>query len=297
MHQESRCSEETRNLSEEIKGSYFESFNGASIKLYEFGGRGPLLLIAHATGFNSRAYYALGSYLSNEFSVIGIDAEGHGGSQKTSDGQNWSNYAKHITFYLQSHGISEIYGFGHSFGGAALLQVVANVPRVFRAVIAYEPVIFPGPSATEPNFSSPIAQLTLKRQFTFDSRTRAIENFESKPPMNNFAPGVVADYVDGGTFINAEGMTELSCHRDFEAAIYAHAQMAGVDEVLPKVQCPVTYLYGDVSRDFSIEFYQAVAAKTPQGKLTSIDSVGHFGPFEDPRRISELVIKSCVEDQ
>ncbi len=281
-------------MNSDIVSTYFKSFNGTKLRVYNFGGTGPVLLLAHATGFNARAYSKLASQLIDTFTVIGIDAEGHGGSDVTPDGNKWSNYPQHIAHYLEAQSLRQVYGFGHSYGGAALLQLAAQHPNALEALVAYEPVVFPGHPTTEPNFSSPITQLTLKRQFIFESREQAIANFESKPPMSYFSSGVVADYVSGGTFINANGLVELSCERSFEASIYAHAQMAGVEAMLPKIKGRVTYLYGEKSKDFSLDFFSEIEKKTPSSTLQSIESVGHFGPFEDPVRIGDIIRKSLT---
>lgn len=281
-------------MNSNIVSTHFLSFNKTKLRIYYFGGTGPVLLLAHATGFNARAYSKLASQLTDTFTVIGIDAEGHGGSEVTPDGNKWSNYPQHIAYYLETQNHRQVYGFGHSYGGAALLQVAAQHPHALKALVAYEPVVFPGTPATEPNFSSPITQLTLKRQFVFESREQAIANFESKPPMSYFTSGVVADYVNGGTFINADGLAELSCERSFEASIYAHAQMAGVETMLPQIKSRITYLYGDRSKDFSLDFFSDIAKKTPGSTLQSIESVGHFGPFEDPVQIGNIIQKAIT---
>lgn len=274
----------------ETTGEFFTSFNGAKLKIYKFGGSGPVLVIAHATGFNSLAYKNLASFLVSNFTVVGIDAEGHGQSEVTADGHLWSNYPRHIEYFIGRSDLNEVYGFGHSFGGAALLQVAAKNSGTFKEIVTYEPVIFPGPAASQPNYSSPITQLTLKRQFEFESREQAISNFTSKPPMNSFAPQVVADYIEGGTYVNQGGTLQLTCDRQFEASVYAHAQMAGIEAMLAAVRCPVTYLYGQNSKDFSFDFFDGIARSTPKARLSNVDSVGHFGPFEAPERIAKIVI-------
>ncbi|MDA8196057.1 MAG: alpha/beta hydrolase [Actinomycetota bacterium] len=265
------------------------SFNGAKLKVYNFGGSGPTLIVAHATGFNSPSYRLLATELVKDFTVIGIDAEGHGFSDLTPDGSNWSNYAKHIEFFIRERGLRRIFGFGHSFGGAALIQAAASDIDAFEKVVTYEPVIFPGPPSSEPNYDSPITQLTLKRQFEFDSKEQASANFKSKPPMNSFASGVVEDYVDGGTHATKSGTVELNCDRNFEASVYAHAPMAGIEALLPKIKCQVAILFGEKSKDFTYDFYVNIVSKAQQGTLRSMDSIGHFGPFEDPERVAKAI--------
>ena len=70
------------------------SADGTEIAVYEFGGAGETLLVAHATGFCATMYRPLGVELVDRFRIVALDFRGHGRSARpvgatTSVGIGW----------------------------------------------------------------------------------------------------------------------------------------------------------------------------------------------------------------
>ena len=144
------------------------------LALHELGGEGDrVLLVCHATGFLAKAYRAFAHELGGELRVVGVDMRGHGDSTAPIQPENfdWTGMADDVLRAVDHLGAADLHGFGHSMGGAALLEAERQRPGTFRTAMVYEPVVPPGPFPGE----SAIARGARMRQSTFPSRGAAFE--------------------------------------------------------------------------------------------------------------------------
>jgi alpha-beta hydrolase superfamily lysophospholipase len=87
--------------------------------MQRLGGKGPRLLILHATGFHGLAYTPLATALEQQFDCYTLDFPGHG----TAAGTTLANYtvsavAEYLMHAVESAGLRGCFCFGHSAGGA-----------------------------------------------------------------------------------------------------------------------------------------------------------------------------------
>ena len=70
---------------------------GVSLRLLDWGGSGPLALLAHANGFCAGVWDPVALHLRRRFRVIAFDARGHGDSSKPPDSAyGWSTFAEDL---------------------------------------------------------------------------------------------------------------------------------------------------------------------------------------------------------
>ncbi len=62
----------------------------------------------------------------------------------------------------------------------------------------FEPIAFPPTEDVDAAKNSPLAVGALRRRRRFDSYEHAYDNYASKPPLNQFDPEVLRNYVDYG---------------------------------------------------------------------------------------------------
>lgn len=186
------------------------------------------VLFAHATGFHGRVFDKTISLLDPaRFSCYSFDQRGHGqspwptGESSLEDWDGFGADAAAVGRYVKQqhphtgHGevAGGVVGVGHSMGATSLLLAALQEPQLFSALVVYEPVIFPplwvALSKAFALFSeSPLALSSRKRRLQFPSVQAAVQNFASKPPMNNFQLDVLHDYVRHGTaLVETEGET------------------------------------------------------------------------------------------
>lgn len=276
------------------------SSDGVSVAVHHLGAgpeSGPLL-IAHATGFHARAYTPLAEALTGTHDVWGADVRGHGSTLLPPDWTvDWRGYGDDTTaaarWLADSNGRDPLLGFGHSLGGALLVMAAERFPGLFRALVLYEPIVFPpSPEPYDPG-QSPLAQGALRRRRQFDSYQHAIENYRSKPPMNAFDPAALEHYVFGGfrpvDVAHPNGPVELTCTPEHESATFAASHDAGLWERLPGITTPTVVVGGRAdANNPPAQFAEPTADQLAAGRYlpTALD---HFGPFTHPATVADLV--------
>jgi pimeloyl-ACP methyl ester carboxylesterase len=268
--------------------------DGTELVAYHLGGDGPPVMLTHATGFHAHCWLPLASTLTPEFSVWALDQRGHGASGKAPDGQYpWSRFAADLRFVLDELATpgQPWRAGGHSMGGAVALMVEADRPGTFAAICAYEPVVFPdtGLPLEEGQAPPPLAVLARKRRPSFESRAAALANYGSKPPLNQFDPEALENYVEYGLVDAPDGTVTLACVREDEGAVFDGAAGNGVWNRLDQVRCPVTVLAGGSGMDPVGRIAPAVARQLPRGGYREFPALDHFGPMTAPYEVGRVM--------
>ena len=259
------------------------------------------LLVSHATGFHALAYRTMADELAHRFDAWGHDSRGHGSTVAPADWTvDWRGYGDDAlaasSWLVERSGTDgELVGFGHSMGGATLLMAALRRPGLFRALVLYEPIVFPpidGMAGLDPA-DSPLTQGARRRRGVFGSYAEAIDNYRSKPPMNAFDLRALDDYVRGGFRpvdpSDPDGAVELTCTPAHEAATFAGSHASGLWALVPTITTP-TLVVGGHPADTNPPSLMAepVAEMLPNGRYleTHLD---HFGPFVDPAAVAGMV--------
>jgi len=272
------------------------STGGVELALYDYGGSGPALLLAHATGFHGRVWNPVAARL-RDFHVYSLDFRGHGDSVipagATFEWENFGDDVLAVVDALAARPDNDFHGHGllaagHSKGGASLLLAEEKRPSTFASLYLYEPVVFPGEAPPTPG-PNPLAAGALKRREQFDSYAAAYENFASKPPLQVLHPDALRAYVEHGFAAQPDGSVRLKCRPASESAVYTmgaqHSAWAHLDEVT----CPVTVARGADAPFTPASFAPGIVGRLPHGRLEEHPHLGHFGPLEDPAVIATAI--------
>jgi pimeloyl-ACP methyl ester carboxylesterase len=197
--------------------------------------------------------------------------------------------ARHVATEV-NHG--PIVAAGHSMGGATLVMAALREPALFRAIVAFEPIIFPQsgfrPDDLPPN---PLAALTRRRRATFASIDEARANFASKPPMSAFRSDALDAYVVHGFRPTVDGVT-LKCNPEHEARTYETGGGHETWNLLPSLAVPL-WVVGSPEQQYQPSaIAPRVAEQVPGAQYEAWNEVSHFGPMEDPDRFADF-IASC----
>src|SRR5262245_26668024 len=195
------------------------STDGVHVAVHNFGGDGPTVLFSHATGLLGMLYLPLARELAG-YHGVALDYRGHGDATAPADGAfAWIGMRDDALAVLDTLDLTDLYGFGHSMGGAVLLMTELARPGTFRALALYEPIVFP-PDRVEMDGPAEIVAGARRRRPEFPSRDAAYENFSSKPPLNVLAPEVLRLYVDYGFKNTPDGTVRLKCEPENEARTF-----------------------------------------------------------------------------
>lgn len=245
------------------------------------------LVVCHATGFLGRVYRAMAHELRHDATVIALDFRAHGDSDAPSaaDGMNWSGMADDLEAVLAHVGANELHGFGHSMGGAALLEVERRTPGTFNTAFVFEPIV-PPPGAINPD-GSPIVRGALGRTRTFASRSETLQRYASRPPLGLFRADVLHDYVTHGFADTDTGEVTLKCAPENEAATFLNAGQIHLG-LMTEIELDVVV---GVSSDGQLpaQLAPVVAEKLPNGVLMEFLTLTHFGPLQDPVLVANAV--------
>ena len=272
---------------------------------YDWGGTGPDLVLAHATGLHAHVWVPLVARLRWSFRCIGVDLMGQGASSLPSNGDHsWNGVAAGLVSVLEHFGLAgrgDVYGIGHSQGGFAVLEAELRRPGTFASVFVHEPVVFPqlpGRNPGDPWPDNPMAVLTSRRRRTFVSAEAAVANFAKKPPFGQCDRSVVQSYVYWGFrptgIVDDHGDAEIGlvCSPETEAGLF-RASVTDIFSRLSELRCHVTYGLGEEEGNFG-EVVPLAAAATPNGELLRLPGRTHFGILEGIDEMAVVVRDSLL---
>jgi len=273
-----------------------DSTDGVQVALYDYGGSGPTLLLAHATGFHGRVWSPVASHL-RDFHVYSLDLRGHGDSVTPAGVTfEWENFGDDVLAVVDTlaacddndfdgHGLL---GAVHSMGGASLLLAEEKRPSTFASLYLYEPIVFPA-ARGHPQPENPLAVGALKRREVFDSFDAAYANFAAKPPLQALHPDALRAYVDHGFVEQPDATVRLKCRPATESAVYTMVPQHTAWDRLVDVTCPVTVAMGKDAPFTPASFAPAIVDRLAHGRLEQHPGIGHFGPLEAPEVIARAI--------
>jgi pimeloyl-ACP methyl ester carboxylesterase len=268
------------------------STDGTEIAWYDFGGSGPDLLLAHATGFCGEIWLPVVEHLKDSFHCVAFDLRGHGKSQSPTGGQaswDWQRYADDALAVIEAANLQSPFGVGHSCGGATEVLVEERAPGTFAQLYLFEPVIFTHNPPPGPDPDRDLAVRTRRRRSVFASRNEALKTFSTRGPFATLDPLALEAYIDHGFENLDDGSIALRLPPDEEAEVYVMASAHNGFVELPSVRCHVTLAHGSKSMSFTEEHMRTVTERIPDSTFVQWEGMGHFGPLEQPKAFAEAV--------
>ncbi len=284
------------------------SSEGVQLAVYDYSPQSTQqpVLLSHATGFHGRVFDPVAEHLLNSYHCHSFDYRGHGDSGLPSDWKaNWSGYGDDAlavarVIAASQTSVAPIIGAGHSMGGAALVMAALRAPELFRALVLFEPIIFPPQARTgslDTGIPSPLADGARRRRSTFASFDEAIANYSSKPPLNVMHPDALLAYVRHGFAAQPDESVLIKCSPEHEARTYEMGAVHDTWNDLPKLRVPVWLVSGAVNPHTPGAIAALIANEIPGSSLEQWDELGHFGPMQDPARFAKLIAQVDASTQ
>jgi len=266
--------------------------NGVNIRVWDFGGIGPALCLAHCTGTISRVWDPLVPALREKFHVYAHDTRGHGDSGKPANPEEytWINTGRDFLALVDALGLKQpILAAGHSAGAAQLAYAEWLRPGTIAKAVLIDPII--GPKEYF-NRESPLAIAARKRRNVFENRDVPRERWGSRPPLGLWDKRVLEAYVQHGLRDRADGQVELKCPGEVEAEIYARSGSTDLFDHLGELNTEITLVTSDNSNVRHLALLQRPHYK----HCTFIDLAGptHFIPQEIPDEVAAIILKSLA---
>ena len=258
------------------------------------GSSRPAVLLAHASGFHGRCFDPVAALLGESLHCLAVDLRGFGDTPVEPGWRvRWGAFGDDALAAARAAAATgPIIGAGHSLGGSSLVMAALREPDLFRALVLYEPIIFPA-SVRAHRGPNPLADGARRRRRRFASFEEARSNYASKPPMNAFDPAALSAYVEHGFRADGDGVV-LKCDPEHEAQTYETGSVHETWDQLADLRTPVWLVSGAVAPLSPAAFVEPLAktiadASPVRPTVVTWPDRGHFGPLEDPARFASLV--------
>ncbi|MDP8991911.1 MAG: alpha/beta hydrolase [Actinomycetota bacterium] len=265
--------------------------DGVALAAYDAGGRGPDLLLAHATGFHGRAWLPVVEHLRHRFRCVAFDERAHGDSALAVDESfDWHRLADDVLAVVDALALSRPFGVGHSCGAALLLLAEEARPGTFSSLYCFEPIVVPLDDPPPEGIHNPMPGRARRRKDVFSSRDDAYRHLVDKPAFSSLAPEALRAYVDHGFEDLVGGEVRLKCRPEDEARVYEKGLSHGAFRHLARVRCPVTLACGEHTDTVGPGMLDLYAERLADARVEVLPGLGHLGPLEDPRAVAASVL-------
>jgi len=234
------------------------------------GGSGPALLLLHGFSDTGRSFSALEPFLAG-YRLIIPDLPGHGASPLGA-GLHVSDFATDIDRLLAFLDISQFAIIGHSMGAMTAIELAARRHDVSALVLLS--------ASLKPDFGS---ESPLARGI------RALRD-----PISPF-DAFLRDWYSCSRPVDPDFLSKMRMDAAAMPAAIWHGILDGFAKTdlgrsASQVSAPVLCLSGSADPLFGASHREALAQAFPSVRSITLSGYGHNPHWEDPQRVSELIL-------
>lgn len=235
---------------------------GGALTGYRWACEGaPVLIFAHANGFNASTYRHLLAPLSGQVEIVAVDLRGHGRSTApwdpdTLDG--WQIHGEDLAEVARSLMPRPLILAGHSMGATSQILAAARLDPAPLGLALIEPVIMPATlrvlmhTPAGPAFMNrfPLVTNAKARKDGWADIEAVKARYSSKSTFSRWADGMLDDYLEDG-LVEQDGEWHLACPPAWEAANFAAQRHAPI-KAARQLRAPIHVLqagHGSTLRD------------------------------------------------
>lgn len=266
-------------------------------------GKGPTLLLVHATSFHGRVWDRVIGHLP-PVHVIAIELRGHGRSDEAPF-QGWEDFSRDLLRAVSVLDLRDAVGVGHSMGGHALVAAAAAAQARFLRLMLIDPSMSaPGTYLNRPPLSGE-PNPALARKNRFASPQAMYERLAQRVPYSTWDPQALSDYCEHGLRPAPDGDGfVLACAPATEGRVYdTVGRDPGIYASIRALDLPVTVVRAR-ALDRSIKPFDTLgsptwpglAAEFRRGTDLHLPEKTHLMPMEDPPLVAALVAELLAQD-
>ncbi|HUI88128.1 MAG TPA: alpha/beta hydrolase [Anaerolineales bacterium] len=276
------------------------------IPFVDFGGNGPRLHFLHANGYPPNCYQPLLNSLATQYQTFGMLLRPLWKDSKPEEIRDWNPFSADLIQFLDERKIDATIGVGHSIGAIVTLRAALRQPHRFRALVLFDPVLFPRDFILQWNLIRffglghrlhPLIRGTLKRRRDFDDLDTVFKGYRRRDVFRFFSDDHLRILIQGMTEPKAPGGFELVYSPEWEARIYYTASWRDFDlwRDIPRLAIPTLIVRGAETDTFRERTAHQVQKKNRRIRIVSLEKSTHLLPMERPRQVFEIT-ESFLKD-
>ena len=257
--------------------------------LYE--GRGPTVVMLHATGFLPWLWHPIARSLSSSCRVIAPYFCDHRESDPDEGGLNWMTLAEDFSEFCGALKVRSPLLVGHSMGATVLTIAAARYGLKPAAMVLIEPIFLPRNfyNTTLPVKDHPLAAKSIQRRNQWRDASEARNYLQSRSLFKPWDEEMLSLYIQHGMKDRPGGGLELTCSPKREAALFMGGVQYDPWPLLPQVNCPVLVLEGEQSDNRHFIDLKKIASLFPDATHRLIRDAGHLIPMEKPEETTTVI--------
>ena len=257
--------------------------------LYE--GKGPTLVMLHATGFLPWLWHPIARSLSSSCRVIAPYFCDHRESDPDEGGLNWMTLAGDFSDFCGALKVEKPFLVGHSMGATVLTIAAALHDVKPAAMVLIEPIFLPR-DFYSPDIEvkdHPLAAKSIQRRNQWRDASEARDYLQSRTLFKPWDEEMLSLYIQHGMRERPEGGLELSCSPRREAALFMGGVQYDPWPLLPRVTCPVLVIEGEQSDNRHFIDLKKITSLFPDATHRMIRNAGHLVPMEKPAETTAVI--------
>ncbi len=274
----------------------FVERDGVRVYWESFGeGEGAVLLLPTWSVIHSRHWKAQIPYLARQFRVVTFDGRGNGMSDRPTSASAYHEreFIADAVAVLDASGVQSACVAGLSMGGLRALMLAAEHPDRVLGACAIAPSVpvplVPDPPGWQEGFDFDAERdryegwQKYNRHYWRSDHRAFLEWFFSECLCEPHSTKQIDDAIAWGLDGDPETLV-----RTIEARIASTADVAGFEQLLRSIQCPVLLVHGTEDRVIPIGRSERIAELTG-GELVVMEGSGHVPNARDPAPVNRLL--------
>jgi len=272
------------------------NLHDSQIQYLHYSGKGPAIIMLHATGFLPWLWHPIAEKLNKKhsFEIIAPYFCDHREVAPEEGGVQWVLLAEDLFSMCQKLKIEKAHLIGHSMG--AVVATLSHTINKLQAekMILIEPIFLPDQIyETQMTVEEhPLAGKSIKRRNNWKDQQTAREYLRSKALFKNWDEKILSLYIDHGmtTCSDKEGL-QLTCSPQREASLFMGGMHRNPWPLLEKISCPTLIIEGSVSDNKKVIDLKKATEMIPNGFYHEVPDAGHLVPMEFPGVCLEIFEK------
>ena len=276
------------------------------IPFVDYGGKGTSLHFLHANGYPPNCYQPLLEQFTTQHQTFGMLLRPLWTNSKPEEIHDWKPFSEDLIQLLDERKLDSIIGVGHSIGAIVTLRAALKKPNRFRALVLFDPVLFPRYYILEWNLARtfgfgdrahPLIKGALKRRREFDDLDTVFNGYRRRDIFRFFSDENLRALIQGMTQLKASGGFELVYSPEWEARIYYTGIWRDWDlwQNIHRLETPTLIIRGKETGTFWESTARIAQRKNCRIKIISLEKSTHLLPLERPNEVFEIT-ESFLKD-